>query len=61
MMAAEGQGTQHQCPMMTGNGAIYVTISNHGSESDALGSVTPMAASTVELHETVEVGATMMM
>jgi copper(I)-binding protein len=61
MMAPEGQGTPHQGPTMTGNGAIYVTIRNHGSEPDALVSATSGAATTVELHETVEVGGTMMM
>ena len=61
MMAPEGQGTPHQGPTMTGNGAIYVTIRNHGSESDALVSAISSAATTVELHETVAVGGTMMM
>jgi copper(I)-binding protein len=61
MMAPEGQGTPHQGPTMTGNGAIYITIHNHGSEPDALVSATSGAATTVELHETVEVGGTMMM
>jgi copper(I)-binding protein len=37
-----------------GNGAVYVTISNHGSEADALLSAATDVATTVELHESVE-------
>jgi copper(I)-binding protein len=61
MMAPQGQETPHQGPAMTGNGAIYVTIHNHGGEPDALVSATSNAATTVELHETVAVGSTMVM
>jgi copper(I)-binding protein len=44
-----------------GNGAVYVTIRNQGSEADALLSATSAAATAVELHETVEQGGKMVM
>ena len=34
-----------------GNGAVYVRISNHGKQADALISAASDAADTVELHE----------
>jgi copper(I)-binding protein len=42
-------------------GAVYVTISNHGSEADALLSASTDVATTVELHETVEQDGKMVM
>ena len=47
--------------MTAGNGAMYVTISNHGSEADALLSASTDIATTVELHETIEQGGKMVM
>ncbi len=47
--------------MTAGNGAVYVTISNHGSEADALLSASTDVATTVELHETVKQDGKMVM
>lgn len=47
--------------MTAGNGAAYVTISNHGSEADALLSASTDVATTVELHATVEQDGKMVM
>jgi copper(I)-binding protein len=44
-----------------GNGAVYVTVTNRGAEADALVSATTDAATTVELHETVQEGGVMKM
>jgi copper(I)-binding protein len=55
------EGGQSGRAMMTGNGAVYVTISNHGAAPDALVSAVSEAANTVELHETVEQGGKMVM
>jgi copper(I)-binding protein len=44
-----------------GNGAVYVTITNRGAEPDALVGATSDAATTVELHETVQEGTVMKM
>jgi copper(I)-binding protein len=44
-----------------GNGAVYVTIVNHGGSADALVGATTDAAKTVELHETVQEGGVMKM
>ena len=44
-----------------GNGAVYVTITNRSAEPDALVSATTDAATTVELHETVQEGGVMKM
>jgi copper(I)-binding protein len=52
----EGGGTTP-----AGNGAVYVTVSNHGSEADALLSASTDVATTVELHETVKQGDIMVM
>ena len=47
--------------MTAGNGAAYVTISNRGSEADALLSASTDVATTVELHETVKQDGKMVM
>jgi copper(I)-binding protein len=44
-----------------GNGAIYVTLSNSGSQPDALISASSEAAQTIELHETTRDGDVMKM
>ena len=60
-MAQGGQSGQGGGAMAAGNSAVYVTISNHGSEADALLSASTDVATTVELHETVEQGGKMVM
>jgi periplasmic copper chaperone A len=60
-MAQEGSGSQSGGTARLGNGAVYVTVSNHGSEPDALVSATTNVASMVELHETMDMGGKMMM
>ena len=40
--------------MTAGNGAVYVTISNHGTDADALLGASTDVATTAELHATVE-------
>jgi copper(I)-binding protein len=57
-MAQGGQGGD---AMSAGNGAVYVTINNHGSDADALLAASTDVATTVELHETVEQGGKMVM
>lgn len=52
--AGHGQG-------QTANGAIYMTIANSGSASDAVVSATSDAAKTVELHEVRNEGGVMAM
>ena len=44
-----------------GNGAVYVTITNRGTAADALVSAATDAATTVELHETIQEGGVMKM
>jgi copper(I)-binding protein len=44
-----------------GNGAVYVTLSNTGSQADALVSASSDAARTVELHEVQKEGGVMKM
>jgi copper(I)-binding protein len=44
-----------------GNGAVYVTIVNHGGSADALVGATTDVAKAVELHETVQEGGVMKM
>lgn len=44
-----------------GNGAVYVRISNHGQQADALISAASDAADTVELHEVINEGGVMKM
>ena len=60
-MVQGGQSSQGEGAMAAGNGAVYVTISNHGSEADALLSASTDVATTVELHETVEQDGKMVM
>jgi copper(I)-binding protein len=47
--------------MAGGNGAVYVTLSNAGSQGDALVSAQSDAAQKVELHETQKAGGVMKM
>jgi copper(I)-binding protein len=44
-----------------GNGAVYVTLSNSGAQSDSLVSASSEAAQTVELHEVKNDGGVMKM
>ncbi len=44
-----------------GNGAVYVTLSNGGSQADSLISASSDAAKTVELHEVQQEGGVMKM
>jgi copper(I)-binding protein len=44
-----------------GTGAVYVTLSNSGSQPDALVSASTDAAETSELHQTTNQGGVMMM
>lgn len=60
-LGQEGAGHQSSGTTASGNGAVYVTISNHGSEPDALLSASTDMARTVELHETIEQGGKMVM
>jgi len=61
-MAGGGHGTGGaMAPGGMGNGAVYVTITNRGTEADALVSATTDAATSVELHETVQEGGVMKM
>jgi copper(I)-binding protein len=60
-MVQGGQRSQGGGAMAAGNGAVYVTISNHGSEADALLSASTDVATTVELHATVEQDGKMVM
>jgi copper(I)-binding protein len=60
-MVQRGQSSQGEGAMAAGNGAVYVTISNHGSEDDALLSASADVATTVELHETIEQDGKMVM
>ena len=60
-MAQGGQSGEGGGAMTAGNGAVYVTINNHGSEADALLSASTDVAMTVELHETVKQDGKMVM
>jgi periplasmic copper chaperone A len=60
-MVQGGQSSQGGEAMTAGNGAVYVTISNHGSEADTLLSASTDVAATVELHETVKQDGKMIM
>jgi copper(I)-binding protein len=61
MLEQERHGSQSGRTATLGNGAVYVTITNHGNEPDALVAATTDAAERVELHVTVERGGTMVM
>jgi copper(I)-binding protein len=50
-----------QMQAATGNGALYVTIRNVGSDLDALLGATSPVAEHVELHETIREGEVMRM
>jgi periplasmic copper chaperone A len=60
---AHGSSSGHGTPAHgdAANGAVYVTIVNHGGSPDALVRATTDAAKTVELHETVQEGGVMKM
>ena len=60
-MVQGGQTSQGGGAMTAGNGAVYVTINNRGSEADALLSASTEVATTVELHETIEQDGKMVM
>jgi copper(I)-binding protein len=53
-MAQQEQGGHGGSALNPDNSAVYVTISNHGSEPDALVAATTDIAAAVELHETIE-------
>jgi len=54
-------GAGHAGAGAKGNGAVYVRISNHGKEADALISAASEASDRVELHETINEGGVMKM
>jgi copper(I)-binding protein len=56
-----GESNQGGDATTAGNGALYVTISNHGSEADALLAASTDVATTVEFHATVEQDGKMIM
>jgi copper(I)-binding protein len=60
---AHGASGGHGMPAAGGaaNGAVYVTIVNPGGSPDALVKATTDAATTVELHETVQEAGVMKM
>jgi len=60
-MAQQEQGGHGASALNPHNSAVYVTISNHGSEPDALVAATTDIAAAVELHETIEKGGKMVM
>jgi periplasmic copper chaperone A len=60
-MAQQEQGGHSGSALNPDNSAVYVTISNHGGEPDALLSAAANAATTVELHETIEKDGKMVM
>ena len=60
-MAQQEQGSHGGSAPSPDNSAVYVTVSNHGSEPDALVSASTNIAAAVELHQTVEKGGKMVM
>ncbi len=58
---AGGQSGEGGGARTAGNGAVYVTISNHGTEADALLSASADVATTVELHQTIKQDGKMVM
>jgi copper(I)-binding protein len=60
-MLQEGQSSHGSGATGAGNGAVYVTIRNQGSEADALLSASTDVATAVEFHETVQQGDKMVM
>jgi copper(I)-binding protein len=59
---AQGAPGGHGAPAAgMGNGAVYVTIENHGGTPDALLGASTDVAGTVELHETINEGGVMRM
>jgi periplasmic copper chaperone A len=60
-MPQQEQGGHGGSALSPDNSAVYVTLSNHGSEPDALVSATTSIATAVELHETIEKGGKMAM
>jgi copper(I)-binding protein len=60
-MAQQEQGSHGGSALSPANSAVYVTVSNHGSEPDALVSASTDIATTVELHQTVEKDGKMVM
>lgn len=60
-MAQQEQGGHGGSALSPNNSAVYVTVSNHGSEPDTLVSASTDIATTVELHQTVEKDGKMVM
>jgi copper(I)-binding protein len=60
-MAQQEQGGHGGSALNPDNSAVYVTISNHGGEADALISAMTTIATAVELHETIEQDGKMVM
>jgi periplasmic copper chaperone A len=60
-MAQEEQGGHGGSGLNPNNSAVYVTVSNHGGEADALISAMTNMATAVELHETIEKDGKMVM
>jgi hypothetical protein len=48
-------------PMAAGNGSVYLTIANHGSEADAFVGASATVSEAVEIHEMVMEGDVMKM
>lgn len=66
MDKAEKMGSMDKMEKMdkmggTGNGAVYVTLTNSGTQADSLVSASSDAAQTVELHEVQHDGGVMRM
>ena len=60
-MAQQEQGGHGGSALNPDNSAVYITLSNHGSEPDALVSAATNIATTVELHETTAKDGKMVM
>jgi periplasmic copper chaperone A len=60
-MAQQEQGGHGGSGLNPNNSAVYVTVSNHGGEADALISAMTNIATAVELHETIERDGKMVM
>jgi periplasmic copper chaperone A len=60
-VAQQEQGGHGGSALNPDNSAVYVTVSNHGGEADALISAMTNIAAAVELHETIEQDGKMVM
>jgi copper(I)-binding protein len=60
-MVQGDQSRQGGGAMTAGNGAVYVTVINHGTDADALLSASADVATAAELHATAEQDGKMLM